>query len=59
MQPNKEFERTGNAKAAFDDAIRAAVRDIVADFEYQESDESIAETCESNGYEFDEHGRIA
>lgn len=55
----RSFEKTGNAKCAFENAIDAAVRDIVADFEYQESEEAIAETCEANGYQFTENGVIA
>lgn len=55
----KEFERTGNAKQAFEDAIDAAVSEWVADMEFQSSDEAISETCEINGLLFTESGHLA
>lgn len=54
----KEFERTGDAKVAFDHAIHAAVKDIISDWEAQESDEYLTEHCEANDYQFDQHGHI-
>ena len=51
------FKRTGDAKDAFDDALRAAFKDWSADVEYYFSDEAIDETLESDGYEFYEDGK--
>jgi hypothetical protein len=52
----KDFKATGCALQAFNYAIDAWVRDIVADMEYQESDEAIAEMLSINNYEFLESG---
>lgn len=41
------------------DAIDAGKRGIIADMEYQDSEEYIAEMMEINDYEFDENGRRA
>ena len=41
---------------AFKEAIHVAVRDIVRDMEYQNSDEAVDEMLVVNGYEFDEDG---
>lgn len=54
-----EFKRTGDALAAFNDAIDAAVRDIREDIEYHYSDECVDESILCNEYEFTEDGRIA
>lgn len=48
----------GNALAAFNDAIEAGKKSLLADMEYQDSEEHIAEMMEINGYEFDDSGRI-
>jgi hypothetical protein len=50
------FKASGDAKAAFEAAIDTWVRQIVADMEYQESDEAIAEMLSINDYEFLESG---
>jgi hypothetical protein len=50
------FKAGGDAKAAFEAAIDEGVRGIVADMEYQESDEYIAEMLSFNNYEFLESG---
>lgn len=55
----KEFKHTGNAKTAFDHAINEAVKDILSDWESQQTDEYLADHCEANGYQFDEYGHIA
>lgn len=55
----KEFERTGDAFAAFNDAMDAGIKEARADWEYQYDDGAMAETCEANGYEFTADGRIA
>ena len=46
------------ALVAFNDAIDAAVKDILSDMESQESDEYLSEHCEANSYEFDVNGKI-
>jgi hypothetical protein len=51
-------ENGGNALAAFNFAIDAGKKSILADMEYQDSDEYIAEVMEINNYEFDENGRV-
>lgn len=53
-----EFKRTGDALYAFKDAIDTAVREIVADIEYQYSDEAVDEMLTINEYEFTEDGKI-
>jgi len=50
------FKTGGDAKAAFEAAIDKWVRGIVADMEYQESDEYIGEHLSINDYEFLETG---
>lgn len=52
----KEFERTGNALGAFNDAIDAGLRAWVRDLEDQESDDYISEHLEANEYQFLENG---
>lgn len=51
------FKRTGDAKDAFDDAMRAAFKDWSNDIEYYYSDEAIEETIIMNDYEFLESGK--
>lgn len=46
----------GDALQAFQDAIEAGKRAVLADMEYQDSEEHIAEMMEVNGYEFYENG---
>ena len=53
-----EFKRTGDALSAFNDAIDTAVLEIVADIEYQYSDEAVDEMLTINEYEFTEDGKI-
>lgn len=53
------FKETGNAYEAFIAALDAAKKAIIAEMEYQDSEEYIQEMMEINGYEFDEQGRIA
>lgn len=53
-----EFKRTGDALYAFNDAIDNARREIVADIEYQYTDESVDEMLTINEYEFTENGSI-
>lgn len=53
-----DFKRTGNALYAFNEAIDAAVCSIVADAEYQYTDESVEEMLTINEYEFTEDGSI-
>lgn len=52
------FKRTGDALLAFNEAIDAGFKAIVADMEHQLTDEYIGEHMEINGYEFDEFGNI-
>lgn len=51
-----EFKRTGDALYAFSEAIDAAVRAIVSDMEYQETDEYVDEQLLINEYEFTDDG---
>lgn len=53
-----EFKRTGDALYAFNEAIDAAVKEIVEDIEYQYSDEAVDESIACNEYEFTEDGKI-
>ena len=46
------WKETGDPLNAFTEAIHVAVRDIVKDMEYQNSDEVVDEMLEVNGYEF-------
>lgn len=55
----REFERTGNAFAAFNEAMDAGIKEARADWEYQYDDEAMREACEANEYEFTSDGRIA
>ena len=54
----KEFDRTGNALGAFNDAINAGLSAWVHDLEDQESDEYIIDCIEANEYQFLENGRM-
>ena len=53
------FKDTGDALHAFNEAIEAGKRGIIADMEWQDSEEYIAEMMDINDYEFDENGRRA
>lgn len=55
----KEFERTGNAFAAFNEAMDAGIKEARADWAYQYADEAMQDACEANGYEFTADGHIA
>ena len=52
------FKATGDALAAFNEAVDAAVYDIRNDMEWQLSDECVDEMLSINGYEFTEDGKI-
>ncbi len=54
----KEFEKTGNALGAFNDAIDDGLSAWVEDLEDQESDEYIADFLTANEYQFFENGRM-
>ena len=54
-----EFKRTGDALRAFNEAIDAAKKEILADIEYQYTDESVDENILINEYEFLENGERA
>jgi len=51
-------EHSGDIKGAFEAAIDAAIRDIVADMEYQESLEYFIEHASANEWEFLETGEF-
>lgn len=53
-----EFKQSGNAKAAFDAAIKAGVKSIVADMENCETLESFIDLAEANDYYFLEDGTL-
>jgi hypothetical protein len=53
-----EFKRTGDAKAAFDDALHNLVRAVSRDVEYYYSDESADENMETNMWTFTEEGKF-
>ena len=50
---------TGDAKAAFDDALYAGFKSWRDDMEWQLSDKAIEESLIANEYEFDEDGNFA
>lgn len=52
------WKESGDPLKAFKEAIDEAVKDIVRDMEYLDSDEAIDEALVANGYEFDEDGRL-
>jgi len=51
------WKSTSDPLGAFKEAIHVAVRDIVSDMEYQDSDEAVDEMLVINEYDFDEDGR--
>lgn len=52
-----EFKNTGDAKAAFDDALYNLVRAVSRDVEYYYSDESADENIETNMWTFTAEGK--
>ena len=52
------FEKTGDAKYAFEQALEEAISGIQRDIDYQHSDECIDETLRINDYKFTEEGRV-
>ena len=52
------MKATGNALSAFNDAIEAGKKAIIADMEWQNSDEYATESILANEYEFNEDGEI-
>ena len=52
-----EFKRTGDAKAAFDDALHNFVKAVANDVEYFYSNESVDEHIETNMWTFTEEGK--
>jgi len=52
-----EFKRTGDAKAAFDDALRNFVKAVANDVEYFYSNESVDEHIETNMWTFTKEGK--
>lgn len=53
---NDTFKQTGDAKQAFNAAIKQAVKDIVSDMKYQESLEYFCEMAEANNWQYLENG---
>ena len=54
----KEFERTGDALQAFNEAMDAGIKEARDDGEAQYSEENMQDHCEANNYEFTENGEI-
>lgn len=52
------WKESGDPLRAFNEAIDKAVKDIVSDMEYLDSDEAVDEMLIVNDYEFDEDGRL-
>ena len=52
-----EFKRTGDAKAAFDDALHNFVKAVARDVEYFYSKESVDEHIETNMWTFTKEGK--
>ena len=52
------FQKTGDAKYSFEQALEEAIIGIQRDIDYQFSDECIDETLRINDYRFTEDGRI-
>jgi hypothetical protein len=52
-----QFKRTGDAKAAFDDALHNFVKAVANDVEYFYSNESVDEHIETNMWTFTEEGK--
>lgn len=59
MSPGKLQTREEELEQAARDLADMFYCDLEAEYEYQNSDEQIAESIEANGYEFTEDGRIA
>jgi hypothetical protein len=55
---HKTFKEKGDAKYAFNEALHAAFKDVVADMEWHDSDECVDELLTLNEYEFTADGRI-
>ena len=53
------FINTGDAMYAFKEALEKAVSDVVADIEYQYTNEAVDEMLIANEYEFDQEGNRA
>lgn len=53
---HREFQRTGDAKYAFEQAVHAGFKAWRDDWEYQLSDEAVDENIEANECEFYENG---
>jgi len=51
------WKQTSNPLGAFKEAIHVAVRDVVKDMEYLNSDEAVDEMLIVNEYDFDEDGK--
>lgn len=51
------WKETGDPLRAFNTAIDEAIKEIVRDMEYQDSEEAVDEMLIVNEYEFDEDGR--
>jgi len=54
----KEFERTGDAFAAFNHAMDEGIKEMRDDWEEQFKPEYVQEHCVANGYEFEEDGTL-
>ena len=54
---HEQMKATKCALTAFKNAIEAGKRGIIADMQYQDSEEYISETMEANDYEFNEDGK--
>lgn len=52
------FQRTGDAKYSFEQALEEAIVGIQRDIDYQYSDECVDETLRINDYQFTEDGRV-
>ena len=52
------FQKTGDAKYSFEQALEQAIIGIQRDIDYQFSDECIDDTLRINNYQFTENGRI-
>jgi hypothetical protein len=54
----REFERKGDALAAFVEAMEEGIREARADWEGQFDDDYMADHCDANGYEFTSKGAL-
>jgi len=52
------FQRTGDAKYSFEQALEEAIVGIQRDIDYQYSDECVDDTLRINDYQFTEDGRV-